>query len=299
MKEINNKINIAKNLDQIDDINAFLRSFGEEKGYFLTGNVVTLEDWKKKRKLRKIYLIGYFFSILEFVFLRFLPKVYFFRFLYKSLGFKSSQYMSEAEILGRFIYNGFEIISFNPEISFHSYTIQKVSLGNFHYVPVGPLISLDRIGKEGKIIKVYKLRTMHSYSEYIHKYMIEQYGFNSKGKILNDFRITKWGRFLRKFWIDEIPQLYNLLRGDLKLVGLRPVGQAYFDELPQEIKEKRLKFKPGCIPPYVALNMQASVNEVVKADNIYMEKYCKNKFVDFHYFLLAIYCIIVKRKRSS
>jgi lipopolysaccharide/colanic/teichoic acid biosynthesis glycosyltransferase len=104
---------------------------------------------------------------------------------------------------------------------------------------------------------------------------------------------------LRKFWIDELPQLYNLLRRDLKLVGLRPVGEAYFDQLPDDIKKRRLNFKPGCIPPYVSLDMRSSIEEVVKADEIYMNDFTKNKFVDFRYFFLAIYCIIVKRKRSS
>jgi lipopolysaccharide/colanic/teichoic acid biosynthesis glycosyltransferase len=140
---------------------------------------------------------------------------------------------------------------------------------------------------------------MHAYSEFIHKYMIVNHGFDENGKIRNDFRITKLGRFLRKFWIDEIPQIFNLLKGDLKIVGIRPVGEAYFNQLPEEVKEKRLQFKPGCIPPYVSLNMHSNVEEVLKADEIYMNEYSKNRFVDFRYFFLAIYCIIVRRKRSS
>jgi lipopolysaccharide/colanic/teichoic acid biosynthesis glycosyltransferase len=292
----NNKLD--KNLELYRDINSLLNSL-ENNSIELRGRVVTLEDWKKKRILRKIPVIGIFFSMLEFIFLRFLPKVYVFKSFYILIGFNSNKYLSKAEILGRFIYNGFEIISFTQETGFHSFCLRRISVGYSNKVPTGFIISLDRLGYNGKKIKVFKIRTMHAYSEYIHKYMIVNHGFNSKGKIQNDFRITKWGRVLRKFWIDEIPQLFNIIRGDLKIVGIRPVGEAYFDQLPSELKNKRLNFKPGCIPPYISLNMQSSVEEVLKADEIYMNEYSKNKFVDFRYFFLAIYCIIVKRKRSS
>ena len=293
------EIKLEKNLENYRDINSFLKSFAVDQNVVLNGKLVTLEDWKKKRRLRKLPILGFFISMIEFVFLRFLPKVHLFKFLYRIIGFNSNKFLSKAEILGRFIYNGFHIISFCQEDGYHSFKIQKTSIGLNNFVPTGFIISLERLGLNKKKIKVYKIRTMHSYSEYIHKFMISNHGFNSKGKIHNDFRITKWGKLLRKFWIDEIPQLYNLLRGDLKIVGIRPVSEAYFNQLPQEIKENRLLFKPGCIPPYISLNMKSSVDEVIKADEIYMNEYSKNKFVDFRYFFLAIYCIIVKRKRSS
>ncbi|MFM7682645.1 MAG: sugar transferase [Bacteroidota bacterium] len=290
---------LKNNLEFYKDINSYLKSFSKNERVILSGQIVTLEDWKKSRRLRRLPVVGFFVSMIEFVFFRFLPKVVFFKTIYKTLGFNSNKFLSKAEILGRFIYNGFEIISFSQEDGYHSFKIIKISTGLNNYVPTGFIIPIERLGKNGKKIKVYKIRTMHSYSEYIHKYMILNNGFNEKGKINNDFRITKWGKLLRKFWIDEIPQLYNLLKGDLKLVGIRPVGEAYFIELPQEMKEKRLLFKPGCIPPYVSLNMQSSIEEVIKADEIYLSEYAKNKYVDFRYFFLAIYCIIVKRKRSS
>jgi len=290
---------LEENLEDFKDVNLLLKRYSEDINCMVIGRVVTLEDWKKTRKLRKLPFIGIFFSMLEFLFFRFLPKVYFSKNIYKLIGFNQSRFMSKAEILGRFIYNGFEIISFTPIQGYHTFKIQKVSKGYTQKVDTGLIISIERLGLNGKKIKVYKIRTMHSYSEFIHKYMIQNYGFNSSGKISNDFRITKWGKLLRKFWIDELPQLYNLLRRDLKLVGLRPVGEAYFDQLPDYIKKRRLNFKPGCIPPYVSLDMRSSIEEVVKADEIYMNDYTKNKFVDFRYFFLAIYCIIVKRKRSS
>lgn len=299
MEEKKVQYTLDENLDNFRDVNLLLKRYSADINCIVIGNVVTLEDWKRRRKLRKLPVIGIFFSMVEFFFFRFLPKIYFFKKLYIFFGFNSSKFMSKAEVLGRFIYNGFDILSFSQESGFHSFKIRKVSDGFAQKVDTGLIISIERLGLNGKKIKIYKIRTMHSYSEYIHKYMIQNYGFNSSGKISNDFRITKWGRLLRKLWIDELPQLYNLLKRDLKLVGLRPVGEAYFDELPDYIKKRRLNFKPGCIPPYVSLDMRSSVEEVVKADEIYMNDYSRNKFVDFHYFFLAIYCIIVKRKRSS
>lgn len=299
MKNSCKEINLIKNLELSKDVNSFLNSFPVDTSVLICGQVATLEDWKKRRKLRKLPLIGIFISMVEFVFYRFLPKISYVKLFYYITGFNSNKFLSKAEVLGRFIYNGFEIIEFTQEDGYHRFKIRKNSPGLSNEVPTGFIISLDRLGLNGKKIKVFKIRTMHSYSEYIHKYMIVNYGFNSRGKIENDFRITKWGRILRKFWIDEIPQIFNLLRGDLKIVGIRPVGEAYFNQLPEKIKEKRLLFKPGCIPPYVSLNMQSNVEDVIRADEIYMNEYSKNKFVDFRYFFLAIYCIIVKRKRSS
>ena len=52
---------------------------------------------------------------------------------------------------------------------------------------------------------------MHPYSEYLHDYMIKNFGYSDKGKIKNDFRLTEWSGFIRKYWIDEIPQLINFL----------------------------------------------------------------------------------------
>jgi len=291
------EIYLDQDLKNCIDIDIFLRSEIFQVGYVVSGKVTTLEDWKKTRRMRKISYIGVFFSMTEFFFLRFLSKFYLFKSIYCFLGVR--QFMSKAEVLGRFIYNGFDILSFVQESGNHSFIIKKVSLGLNQEVSSGLFITLYRLGLNGKYIRVYKIRTMHAYSEFIHKYMIVNHGFDENGKIRNDFRITKLGRFLRKFWIDEIPQIFNLLKGDLKIVGIRPVGEAYFNQLPEEVKEKRLQFKPGCIPPYVSLNMHSNVEEVLKADEIYMNEYSKNRFVDFRYFFLAIYCIIVRRKRSS
>lgn len=88
----------------------------------------------------------------------------------------------------------------------------------------GPVfVKLNRVS-EGKIIKVYKFRSMEAGAEKKKKDLL---AFNERKdgpffKIKNDPRITKSGRFLRKYLIDEFPQLFNVFKGELSLVGPRP-----------------------------------------------------------------------------
>jgi lipopolysaccharide/colanic/teichoic acid biosynthesis glycosyltransferase len=159
---------------------------------------------------------------------------------------------------------------------------------------------MNRIAKNGKKIGVYKLRTMHPYSEFAHEYMILNHGFGADGKIKDDFRTSRWGKLLRKYWIDELPQLLNLIKIEMKLVGVRPVSESYFNQLPKDLKEKRIKYKPGCIPPYVALDLGSTKEAVLKAEELYLHEKEKNpNFTDLKYFFIAIYKIIFQRKRSA
>ena len=80
----------------------------------------------------------------------------------------------------------------------------------------------------------------------------------------------------------------------------RPVSQRYFEDIPKEIQELRLTQKPGCIPPYVALNRRGSVESVLQAEKEYLEEKIKNPyFTDTKYFFKAIYNILLKQKRSA
>ena len=87
-----------------------------------------------------------------------------------------------------------------------------------------------RIGKDGKVIKIYKFRTMVENAEDLIKRFTPEQMKESKEnyKLTNDPRITKIGKFLRKTSLDELPQLFNILKGDLSLIGPRPVVE---DEL--------------------------------------------------------------------
>ena len=103
-----------------------------------------------------------------------------------------------------------------------------------------------RIGKNGKIIKLYKFRSMViNAEELIKSFTPEQMReYKENYKLTNDPRITKVGKFLRKTSLDELPQLINIINGDLSIIGPRPVVA---DELEKygENKDKFLSVTPG------------------------------------------------------
>ena len=163
----------------------------------------------------------------------------------------------------------------------------------------GPLIKIRRIGKNGKKINVYKFRTMHPYSEYIQEYVYKENKLQKGGKFKNDFRITTLGKFLRKTWIDELPMIYNLLKGDLKLIGVRPLSDHYFSLYPEEYKKFRMTFKPGLIPPFYK-DLPKTLEEIIESERNYLNLYAKNPLrTDIKYFFAAMYKILFKRARSK
>jgi len=108
-----------------------------------------------------------------------------------------------------------------------------------------------RVGKNGKTIYVLKYRTMFNKAEekidsYLSKEELEKWKTNRK--IDKDPRITKIGRILRKTSIDELPQVFNILIGDMSIVGPRPViSKEYEDHYTEEEKNLILSVRPGLI----------------------------------------------------
>jgi lipopolysaccharide/colanic/teichoic acid biosynthesis glycosyltransferase len=100
----------------------------------------------------------------------------------------------------------------------------------------GPLLyKQDRVGKDGKVFTLYKFRTMVKDAE-------KRVGPTLASR--DDPRITKIGRLLRTTRLDELPQLYNVLRGDMSLVGPRP-ERPHFVKLHKSLRELRLTVRPG------------------------------------------------------
>ncbi len=108
-----------------------------------------------------------------------------------------------------------------------------------------PIFSQDRVGRDGKIFKFYKFRSMVPNAEAKLNEILAQNEMNGPVfKIKNDPRITRVGRLIRKTSIDELPQLLNILKGDMSIVGPRPA-------LPREVAQyskyerQRLYVTPG------------------------------------------------------
>jgi lipopolysaccharide/colanic/teichoic acid biosynthesis glycosyltransferase len=239
---------------------------------------------------------------MDFLIHRVAPKIPLTKNLYFMFTSGKNRVLSKAEILGRLYSCGFELVDSTVIDELEWFKVRRVTAPVFDYKPTyGPLIRLRRIGKEGKIINVYKMRTMHAYSEYLQEYVYKQNNLQDGGKFKNDFRVTNWGRFLRAFWLDELPMLFNLFNGDLKIVGVRPLSTHYFSLYTADLQEKRKKVKPGLVPPYYAqYPTPKSIEQVMANEEKYLEAYFKKPFLtDFSYFWKAFYNIVFRRARSK
>lgn len=211
-----------------------------------------------------------------------------------------NQVLSVPEVLGRLIAAGFDIVDYTTvnEGSFvlaTKGTIPTINRQKSH----GPLIKLNRIGFRGQSIRVFKLRTMRPYSEHLQQYLQDKHGTIDGDKIISDFRITGWGKVLRKYWLDELPMLINLIRGDIKLIGVRPLSHTKFYSYPKELQETRVKVKPGLLPPYYA-DMPKNSKEFFDSEARYTEAYLKAPFkTDMKYFLKIVSNIMLKGARSK
>ena len=109
----------------------------------------------------------------------------------------------------------------------------------------GLFFKQQRVGRNGRLFYMYKLRSMYADAEQRKKEFEEKNHMQGlMFKMDNDPRITKVGRFIRKFSIDELPQFYNVLRGDMSLVGTRPPTLDEFEQYSSHHK-RRLSMRPG------------------------------------------------------
>ncbi|CCK78975.1 sugar transferase [Desulfobacula toluolica] len=114
----------------------------------------------------------------------------------------------------------------------------------------------QRVGKYGKIFNIYKFRSM----------IIDADKLGAKVTASYDLRITRIGKLLRKTKIDELPQLFNVLMGDISLVGPRPEVPYYVAKWPDACKKTILSVKPG-ITDYATLYYNDEQAVLAKADD--------------------------------
>ena len=138
----------------------------------------------------------------------------------------------------------------------------------------GPVIfAQDRVGRNGRIFKFYKFRSMKVDAEEIKKDLMSQNQMQGgMFKIENDPRVTKIGHFIRKTSLDELPQFWNVLKGDMSLVGTRPPTlDEYMKYTPEQ--KRRLSFKPGITGLWQVSGRSNIKNfdDVVKLDVTYLD----------------------------
>jgi lipopolysaccharide/colanic/teichoic acid biosynthesis glycosyltransferase len=109
-----------------------------------------------------------------------------------------------------------------------------------------PMFIQDRVGKDGKVFRMYKLRTMHHANPGDPQpHVVDDWGsfvFSPPGE--RDPRLTRWGEFARKTSIDELPNLINVLKGEMSLVGPRPELPELVAQYPDEY-HRRHAVRPG------------------------------------------------------
>ena len=256
---------------------------------------------RKQRLLNKWPLgLGWVFYAFDFVWKRIVPKLFLTNRLYYDITQGRNRVLTKTEVLGRLYYCGFEVLDQQVIDGYTLVLARRLRQPNKQVRKrYGPLIKLRRIGKNGRYFDVYKMRTMHPYAEYLQQYMYDHHHLQEGGKIADDIRISTLGRFLRSCWLDEVPMLINLFRGDMKLVGVRPLSQQYFNLYSNELQQKRIRFKPGLLPPFYA-DMPKTLDEIQASEMRYLNM-CEQRgcFVaDNYYFWKILYNIIIKRARS-
>lgn len=264
------------------------------------GCVESIKERKQRFENKYPKYISQIAWLSDFIINRVFPKLSITNSIYAFFSKNKYHVVSKAEVLGRLGHAGFEIIGHEEANNLLYFSVIKTSEPvNEKKVSRGLLLKMSRISKDGKIIGVYKVRTMHPYSQYIQDYVVKMNGYNEVGKPNCDFRITSWSRILRKLHIDELPQLLNVLKGELNIVGVRPLTKFGFESLPLDLQEERIKYKPGCIPPNVSLGLKG-FDGVIKAERIYLRDRKRYGFlINFKYFWMAIYNMVRKRNMSA
>lgn len=270
------------------------------KGGIFVSKVET-NDLRKQRLMEKyppyFNKVYYFF---DFIFKRVFPKLPITQQIYYAITKGHNRVLSKTEMLGRLYSCGFKVLE-ERYIGNRLYIVsEKFREPAYDEDPsYGIIYPMKRVGKGGKIISVYKFRTMHAYAEYLQEYIYEKNHLEEGGKFKDDFRVSRVGRMLRKYWIDELPMILNVLKGDLKIVGVRPLSRHYLSLYSKELQEMRKKFKPGLIPPYY-VDLPKTMEEIMDSEMRYLKAYQKSPFLtDVRYFLMVFYTILFKRARSK
>lgn len=304
IENIHGKYKAIINLLQINtaqDINSIIAATNHQlpqDGLFFT--VAETITSRKKRILSRYPLIfNRLFYFFDYLYHRVFAKVYPTRFIYRKFSHKNRA-ISKAELLGRLYAGGFEIEKEIATEGYYACIVRKTGLPKtIDKETIGGLIKLRRIGKDGKIIGVYKFRTMHPYSEYIQAYMFDKNDLQTGGKIKNDFRINSMGKFLRRSWLDEFPMFINIFKGEMKIVGVRPLSEHFFSLYTKELQDLRITTKPGLLPPFYA-DAPETLEEIMDSEMCYLRAYKLHPLkTDLRYFFKILYNIIIKKRRSQ
>ena len=286
INKLSNRVIEVKSEDKILELKVVVNCISNLNKLFITLNKKLQSDWRisiiyqTNEQRKKYYYI-------KNTFWRKILYKFFNNFSINKILFKNyNRFLAKPELLGRLYYCGFDVVDYQGTDKYDRIiVIKKFDKDSETEKKYGLVTKLPRIGQNGKIIYLYKFRTMYPYAEELQDFKLQVYMKELKSK---DYSIPKWGRLLRKYWLDELPMIVNFIRGDLKLVGVRPLGETYLELYPKDFVKRRLNYKPGIIPPYYA-DFPKSLFEIVKSEESYLNQYDKNPIKTDIKYLFRIY----------
>ena len=172
-----------------------------------------------------------------------------------------------------------------------------IFLINFLYYRHFPIYKHKRHGKNGVEFYMYKFQTMYDNSDYIFKNLDEKTkkSFYADYKLKNDPRITPLGKYLRVTSLDELPQIFNILKGDMSFIGPRPITSSEISKYGNNISEL-FSVRPGLTGLWqVNGRNNVSYEMRVKYYLYYVKNY--NFLLDLKIFILTFY-VVVRRVGS-
>lgn len=291
-----------KRMNDVRELNRFLATANrrlEDNGLLVT--CAETKYFRKQRILKKYPAgINYVLMTGDYLAKRVIPKLPITHSVYRRVFGEGDKAMSRTEAMGRLYAAGFEVLEYRFISGILYLVARKTGQPLFDQErQYGIIFRMRRQGKDGKPIFVYKMRTMHSYSEFIQQYVYEQNHLSDGGKLKDDFRVSTLGRFARKYWLDELPMLLNLFTGDLKLVGVRPLSAHYLSLYSSELKELRSRHKPGLVPPFYA-DLPTTLEEIQASEMRYLQAHDRSPFLtDLRYFFKAAWNIVFRSARSK
>ena len=249
----------------------------------------------------------------HFIWYRALPKLPYLDVLYFSKPFRfldklfyrpargRDRVLSRSEVWGRLAFYGFDVIGEEDVGSdgemvvlarrtAHAITNRKPS----YYAVVG----LEKVGLDGDVIRLLKVRSMFPFSEFLQKKIFESHGLSATGKFKNDFRLTEYGPLIRRSWLDELPGIYNWLHGDVKLVGMRATSPHFLSLYPASLYDRYILVKPGLVPP-IFDEKTAGFEQIAEIEETYLRRYLAAPVrTDIQYFWYTFRDIVFRRVRS-
>jgi len=159
-----------------------------------------------------------------------------------------------------------------------------------------PFFCQQRIGRGGHLFKTWKFRTMHPEGESILQKALDEdpdlrAEWHANFKLRHDPRITRTGMLLRRTSLDEIPQLFNVLVGEMSLIGPRPLPRYHYDRLPERVRKLRDRVRPGITGLWqVTCRSESGLEGMEKWDAYYVRNW--SLWLDIVIFVRTIRAVI-------